>query len=306
MKEAFHPSTTSAHLSHFRTFLLFLFHFKLPLVIDLRYVLAFLQFLTNNHIQPKVIGNYVSSIRTMASWFNLEHSALSHQHIFLFLRSIRINNPTPPTEKGVFDIPTIGKISELCEECFDSPLFRAIFLTAFFGFLRMSNIAPHSKAAFDCTRHLLRKDIVFKQPGLHIKIKWSKTNQNRKNLHFIQLPKLSNPLLCPVRAVYELLSTRKCSPDSPLFVLRSTGAIIIDTQIRDMLKSILVSLGIPLQGNGFHTFRLSGAVWTFDNQVSIEQIMYHGAWRSNAVWEYLQHASLASATVPLTFASLLP
>ena len=125
----------------------------------------------------------------MAAWFNLEHSALSHQHMFLFLRSIRINNTTPPGEKGVFDIPTIEKISNLCEKCFDPPLFRAIFLMAFFRFLHMSNIAPHSKAAFDFTRHLFRKDIIFKQPGL----------------------------LCPVKAMNDLLTTRKCSPDSPLY-----------------------------------------------------------------------------------------
>ena len=176
---------------------------------------------------------------------------------------------------------------------------------AFFGFLRMSNIAPHSKTSFDYTRHLLREDIIFKHPGLHIRIKWSKNNQNRKNLHLVQLPKLKNPLLCPVKAMYDLLNTRKGLPHSPLFVLRRTGAILIDTQIRDVLKSILRSLGIPLQGNDFHTCRRSGAVWAFDNQVPIEQIMYHGAWRSNAVWEYLQHASLASATVFPTFASLL-
>ena len=131
MKGAFRPSTSAAHLSHFRTFLIFLFHFKLPILIDLKYVLAFLQFLANNHIQPKVIGNYVSSIRTMASWFNLEHSALSHQHIFLFLRSIRINNPTPPTVKGVFDIPTIEKISKLCEKCFDPLYLGQYFLWPF-------------------------------------------------------------------------------------------------------------------------------------------------------------------------------
>ena len=49
-----------------------------------------------------------------------------------------------PTPRGVFDVPTLYHISRVCDLLSDPILFRAIFLTAFYGFLRMSNIAPHS------------------------------------------------------------------------------------------------------------------------------------------------------------------
>ena len=42
---------------------------------------------------------------------------------------------------------------------------------------------------------------------------------------------------------------------------------IIDTHVREALKSVLHSLSIPLAGHGFYTFRQFGATLAFDNYV---------------------------------------
>ena len=108
-------------------------------------------------------------------------------------------------------------ISISCDLLPDPCLFRAICLVAFFGFLRMSHIAPHSSKKFDPSIHILRQDLYFPPPGVHITLKWSKTLQGHKAYHVVLLPQLANIYLCPVRALHQLLLTRPFPPSAPLF-----------------------------------------------------------------------------------------
>ena len=84
----------------------------------------------------------------------------------------------------------------------------------------MSNIAPHSKKAFDPSRHILRQDVLFTPPGAHLIIKWTKTLQDRRAHHIVQLTSINNMYLCPVRAIRALLSSRLLLPSAPLFAVR--------------------------------------------------------------------------------------
>ena len=115
---------------------------RLPLQTTVYNLLAFLEYLHTNNLSPKVIQNYLSSIRTAAIKYNVQaHHTTSHL-LTRFIRSISINSSFAPTPWGVFDIKTMYHISRACDSLPDPHLFRAIFLTAYFAFLRMSNIAP--------------------------------------------------------------------------------------------------------------------------------------------------------------------
>ena len=246
----------------------------LPITISVHNILTFLEYLYQSLISPKVIASYLSSIHTKASIYNLNTSSLSHPAITRFIRSININSKFSPTPKGVFDIPTLYQLSCSCDILPDPLLFRAIFLTAFFGFLRMSNIAPHSSSKFNPDVHFLRQDITFAPPppptGAHLLIKWTKTLQHHKAHHWIQLPSLPNQLLCPVRALKSLLSSRHLPPTAPLFANSYfPHNQVIDTHIRDALKKVLTYRNISHKRHGFHTFRRSGATLAFDNNVKL-------------------------------------
>ena len=187
--QAYRPSTTSAHLLHFRTYLSFLIFMDLPITISVHNILTFLEYLYQSLISPKAIASYLSYIHAKASIYNLNTSSLSHPAITRFIRSININSKFSPTPKGVFDIPTLYQLSCSCDILPDPLLFRAIFLTAFFGFLRMSSIAPHSSSKFNPDVHFLRQDIIFAPPPpprAHLLIKWTKTLQHHKAHHCIQ------------------------------------------------------------------------------------------------------------------------
>ena len=200
-----------------------------------------------------------------AIWGNRVYSAPINSHFSLVL-------------KGLFDIKTLNLIFFSCDILSDPLLFRSIFLVSFYGFLRMSEVAPHSSSNFDPSKQFLRKGRIFGPQGAHLIMKWSKTLQ-------------SLPL----------------TDDSPLFASGTDPyKQIIDTAIRDAVRTVLLHRRLPTRSYGFHTFHRSGATFAFDLNVQIQNIMYHGTLHSSAVWSYIQQSSYSSSIVPLIFAQYIP
>ena len=109
----------------------------------------------------------------------------------------------------------------------------------------MSNVAPHSTAQFNPDKHFLRQDVIFAPPGAHPIIKWTKTLQDNKSHHVVQLSTIENMYLCPVRALKALLRSRKLPPTHPLFVTHTPPFNqILDSHIRQALKTILSTRNI--------------------------------------------------------------
>ena len=270
-------------------------------------ILICLEFLVKNHLSPRVVRNYFSSISSLSNFYHLDASDLSHPAVLRFLRSLSINYTFRPTPRGVFGIRVMYDMSKACDSLHDPILYRAIFLVAFYCFLRRSNIAPHSIRQFSQSKHFLRKDLIFGPPGSHLLIKWTKTIQDANSSHMVQLPEVDNFYLFPVRALRALLRSRPLPPSAPLFATDYHPHIqVIDTHVRDALKAILNMLNILPVGHEFHSFRRSGATFAFVNNIPLQNIMAHGLWRSSAVGTYLQNASQASSIIPTTFSSLIP
>ena len=126
-----------------------------------------MEVLATNGLSPKVIKNYFSSICSFAPFYNLDAGAIAHPAVHRYVRSLSITSPFRPTPRGIFCIKTMYDISKTCDFLPDPPLFRAIFLVAFYAFFRLSNIAPHSVRQFSKDRHFLRQDLIF-APLVHI------------------------------------------------------------------------------------------------------------------------------------------
>ena len=254
-----------------------------------------------------MICNYLSSIPALASYFNFDPRPTRHEMVLRFLRSISINSTFSPTPRGIFSIEMLYHISLACDKLPDPILYRSIFLLPYFGFLRMSNIAPHSLAAFDSSKHFLCQHLIFGPPGAHLIIKWTKTLQDNKSHHVIQIPSIENIFLCPVRALQALLKSKYLSPYFALFAnLAHPHNSINDTHIQNALKKVLAFKNFPLKVFSFHTFRRTVATFVFDHKVALQNIMAHGLWCSSAVWTYFQNASLAPSIIPTTLATRIP
>ena len=124
-------------------------------------------------MSPRVVQNYLSSLKTFAKLRGWDTLPFEHKLVLDYVRSITINAHFSPVPKGIFDVKTLAHIIHTCDLLNDPPLYKAAFLLAFFGFLRVSNIAPHSKQKFDSQKHFFRQDIIFAPPGVHVLLKWT-------------------------------------------------------------------------------------------------------------------------------------
>ena len=147
----------------------------IPLECSVHNLLTFLEYLFQNCISPKVISTSFSSIHSKAKLYGLDVSSIAHPAVQRYIRSISINSRFAPTPRGIFDIRTLYNISLSCDILSDPIFYRAIFLTVLYGFLRMSNIAPHGLAKFSWDHHFLKQDLIFAPPGAHLLNKWTKT-----------------------------------------------------------------------------------------------------------------------------------
>ena len=303
LKHGFRPATLTAYSRMFRDFLAFLLsaglHFSQVTTIIL---LAFMEFLHKNGLSQTNISNYMAGIRAMYILHGIDTSPFKDDRLSLFIKSLKINAPFTPKINSMVSIELLQKILITCEQLPHPQVFKALYSFAFFSFLRLSNMLPHSSKQFDLTRHLTRGDLIFSENSAVIIVKWSKTIQNRKNFTTITIPSLGSSPLCPIAALQVMYKAIPLGKNSPLFCCVTNGKVVplSDSTARKHLKRISIILKIRPTLT-FHAFRHSGTTWAFVNGVPLQEIMHHGTWSSNAVWRYIQSAPLSSSVVSSTF-----
>ena len=186
-------------------------------------------------------------------------------------------------------------------------VFKAVYTLAFFSFLRLSNLVPHSVRQYSALYHLARGGIIVAKPGLHILIKWSKTMQSRNTVNILKIPMLGANPICPVTAIQNLLAITPGSKNDPLFQYKSLKgwAPLTDTQVRRHLHLVLKKLNLHNSNLTFHAFRHSGATYCFNSNVALQDIQNHGTWTSECVWRYITLDHEASDQVSLAFQNQL-
>ena len=125
-------------------------------------------------------------------------------------------------------------------------------------------------------------------------IKWTKTLQDNKSHHVIQVLNIENISLCPVRVLQAYLRCRSFPQTFPLFA-NSTYPLqqVIDTHICSALKQVLIFSPQTLWLPHIYTF-------AFDSHDTT------CLWHSLAVWIYLYNTSQAPSIIPTTFATHIP
>ena len=108
-----------------------------------------------------VCSYYVSAIKAMFVMFHLDYRVLEDPKIKYFIKSVRINRPLSVPKLNIMDLKTLHRLVRLYNCTYMGLVFKTVFLTLFYGFLRLSNLAPHSRSMFDPTRHITAGDLIF-------------------------------------------------------------------------------------------------------------------------------------------------
>ena len=190
---------------------------------------------------------------------------------------------------------------------FMGSVYKAVYLVAYFGFLRLSNTAPHSMGLFDASRHLTAQDVTFTSKFVKINLKWSKILQTRDKVQVLTLPKLASPLICPYRALKSIFKLYNPSSHQPLFQVQSGKAwvVLTDSKIRKCLTKINIKMGFEPHHFTFHTFWRSGATLAYKAHIPIRKIKRHGSWTSDCVSIYIQQDQAYEERITSSFAVML-
>ena len=258
-------------------------------------ILSFCECLVANNCSVSMVSNYLSAIKANFVLYNMCFSLLDHPRIRYFEKSMCIHKPLTLTSHNIINLSMLEKISRACNDFSFSEVFRAIFLTGFFGFFRLSNLAPHSISTFDPSRHLTGHDLFFTKNLVKILIKWSKTLQDRDKVQVISMPKVANRAICPYRVLKALAMLYPMTDSEYVFQIKMPSGWhpLTDTMVRKVLKSINMTLGLNPHFFPYHCFRRSGATFGHNAHVPIQQIKRHGTWSSECVWRYIQSDHLS-------------
>ena len=255
LHQAFRPKTHKAYTTMFKTFVAFCIFTKVCLEnADVKAILSFLECLVANAVSSCMLANYVSAIKANFILYDLPFQVLGHPKVKYFIKAVKINRPPALKSHNIISISMLTDLALACGPFPYGQVYKASLLLGFFAFLRLSNLAPHSVAAFDQTRHFTGQDVFFTRKHLKLITKWSKTMQTRDKIQCITVPKLKNKIICPFRAVRALQTLYTFASSTSLLQIPSHQGLIplTDSKMCKVLKSINLSLGLEPSYFTFH------------------------------------------------------
>ena len=299
----YRPKTRAQYDRILKDYIAFSVYLNIRRYDSLDIVLCYLTYLFEQGVGVSTLHNTVSALRAKFILYSLSYQVFEHPKVKMLLKSFVTNEVPHFRIKNIISVQVLQQISEMCNYLAFPKLFRAIFLLAFFSFLRISHFAAETIQQFDPSRQLLRSDVIWAAPGAHIIIRWAKNMQDRSSYRVVQIPFLKNPAICPVTALQAYVSAYPLSVSQPLFAHPITSQPITQALIRRALIAINNMLGFHKSHFTFHTFRRSGATLAFDNNITLQNIQAHGGWKSSAVWSYLTRSQ--ASVVPQAFQSII-
>ena len=301
---AFQPKTRQCYIALFRVFVAFCVCVNAPLfAISVECILSFLEYLSSYRVSVHMLANYISAVKAMGIIYGLHVEALDDRRVKYFIKSRKVNRQFAVVKRNIMDISTLKQVIQVCMGMSNPRVYKALFLCVFFGFFQLSNLTPHTVNGFDPLKQFSGGDVIFGNKKVVLLLKWSKTLQDRDQVRSVVLPKLHNPLICPVRVLQGIFQLYNPSPNEPFFQYPSPSGWIplTDSRVRKHLLSINLAMSLPKNFYTFHAFRRSGASLAYQSNASIQQIKDHGTWTSECVWRYITMSKDAGHEVANVF-----
>jgi hypothetical protein len=250
----------------------------------------FITFMSHRFISSGTVLNYFSLVRKF-----LRNNGVSDHITFSFhtkqmLRASRVFMRRLPSKAPPLHISHVRSIIELATRMW--PRSHSWFVVAitfsFFGFFRLSSLAPLSVSSFDPLRDICRQDI-FSSPGrLQILIKWSKTDQDMRHSWISKLFQIPNDRACPVSAFLAHCADFPTVRNNQPFLLKKMGNAsvpVVQLDLSKRLSDCITVLGLD-KGYTWHSLRRGAVHAAVHSGATKEQIMSWGGWRSDAVLTY--------------------
>ena len=305
--QLFAKSTKSTYSAHLRIYLKFCQRLELPPVpVSTCTLERYAAFLARTRAFTTV-QQYMNIIRIIHLEFGFSNPLSENWHLRSVLQGIkRGKGVTSKSKSPILPEHLLQLHKTLDLDSLDDLQLWSATLTAFFGLLRVSNVA----AAKTPSHMIKRKDMDIHSSGITLSVHHSKTIQYKERNHTVVLPYLRNHTLCPTTAVLKFLGkTARCPQEAPLFSTPRLGhsyTNLTAARFRERLCSKL-RVSCPSEGNfSTHSLRRGGATWLLSSGTPLASIKIIGDWSSDAVYRYLIPSTKSQFSTILTACDKLP
>lgn len=189
---------------------------------------------------------------------------------------LRVPITLPMLTSLVASVPSIANT-------YDAILLPAMFLTMFFGFLRLGETT-------ESTHNLNSHQLTCSDSSATITFASYKHSKGRP--FSLQIPASPASPTCPVRALNHYLNIRGTTP-GPLF-RNMNGSPITPYRFRSLLRTAVSHAALSDYHITPHSFRIGAATYAATKGFTSTQIQAMGRWHSNAFRKYVRIASFAS------------
>ena len=181
-------------------------------------------------------------------------------------------------------------------------LMWAVCCTAFFGFFRLGELLPESRAKINPAASLMWGDVAVdsreKPSMVRFHLKRSKCDQFGTGADII-VGSTGLPL-CPVTAILKYIAVR--GPAAGVFFRRAATQSALKAWFIDQLREILTAVGLPRQQYAGHSFRIGAVTTAAIAGVEDSTIQTLGRWHSVAYLQYIRLPSERLARVSAVLA----
>lgn len=227
----------------------------------------------------------IANHHKLNGWDDPTKHFVLHKVMEGFKRSDRRTDSRVPITIDLMKV-LLPALQNTCSSVYEQHLFKAAFLLAFFGFLRIGEVAVDRKND-GLGRAIQLNDIKIHDNGqqMDLRIKFSKNDQLGRSV-ILKLGALENAELCPLQAVRSYITMRGRN-DGPLF-MHFGGTPLTRYQFSSMLQAVAVATGNGVLKLRSHSFRIGAATTASLCGLSEDRIKVLGRWKSNAYQRYIR------------------
>lgn len=256
----------------------------------------FVASLSLQHLAPSTIATYVSGV----GYFHKVYGWPDPTRGFLvakLLEGCRRDHRGAVDTRLPITLPLLSRLLQalphVCTSTFEASLFRAVFLSAFFGFMRIGEFAATSGSCLQNSL-IMFSDVRFCDVGTSaasvlVTFRCSKANQSGPPQH-IRLVRFADESLCPIQALLAFKAVRPLSQGS--FFCHFDGRPLTKFQFNAVLRKVLRFSGLDELRVRAHSFRIGAATTAAAVGVRVSDIQSMGRWRSDAVHRYIRTATI--------------
>ena len=267
----------------------------LVLPLSVNSVALFIAHLSARQFAPSTISTYISAL----SYVHKLHGHADPTKAFLILKLLSaIKSRSRPDVRLPITLPVlhllVDTLAHVSSSLYQRTLFKAMFSTTFYGFLRIGEMASKST---DLGQSVLRhQDLSFplnkgEVVAAKLTLTTFKHNRSGRPCH-IHILRQAGCGYCPVQALVEFCNLRSNRP-GPLFTL-SDGSAVSTNLFSQVLNQCLTFCRLDPNHYKPHSFRIGAASFAADQGFTDAQIRSLGRWKSDAFKVYLRSATLVA------------